>query len=151
MKDIFEQIRSHSEEAYVGTGAGEPAIEAAENALGVRFPPGYRTFLRKLGVTHWPREIYGISETNSRYSNVVQNTLSERTEVEPELPPHLVALSPDGWGNHYCLDTSNPAGGECPVVFWNHELEADQNPKVVSPGFLDWLRSEIEREEADNE
>jgi hypothetical protein len=148
MQEALKTIRSHAAETYVGTGAPDPAIHAAEAALGVRFPLAYRTFLRELGVTLWPREIYGIVESNSRYSNVVENTLSERTEVEPELPPHLVALSPDGWGNHYCLDPSSPSGDECPVVFWNHELGSDQTPKVVSAGFLAWLRSEIQKEES---
>lgn len=124
-----------------------PQSKRQKEALGVRFPLAYRTFLRELGVTHWPREIYGIVEGKSRYYNVVTNTLSERTEVEPELPLHLVALSPDGWGNHYCLDASDPCGSDCPVVFWNHELDADQTPKRVSSNFLDWLRSEIEEEE----
>jgi hypothetical protein len=42
----------------------------------------------------------------------------------------------DGAGNHYCLDSSKKGG---PVVFWDHELGENQQPKIVFQDFSSWL------------
>lgn len=68
----------------------------------------------------------------------------ERGRVVPPLPPHLVPFSPDGWGNHYCLDTARWKGSECPVVFWDHERSPDQAPETTHDSFLEWLADVLE-------
>ena len=105
----------------------ESAINAAEEALGITFPPSYRTFLRTfggiaipthLGVVH---DFVGVrAPTPEEAGNdVVQRTLSAR--VERKLAEHLVVV---GMGAQYqewfCLDASRPtANGEYPVVLFD--------------------------------
>ena len=62
------------------------------------------------------------------------------------MPEYLVPVMNDGAGNHYCLDdTSRLDGGECPVVFWDHEHQdgPDQVPEQVSASFDRWLVDHI--------
>src|SRR5690349_240589 len=88
---------------HVGSGAAEARIEACEAALGCPLPESYRWFLSEFGYALSPEHIYGISPGNSIGVSVVANAECERHEAEPVMPPHLVPVSPDGWGNHYCL------------------------------------------------
>jgi hypothetical protein len=64
-------------------------------------------------------------------------------QMLPRVPRHLVPISPDGWGNHYCPDTSQFAEDECPVVFWSHEQGEDQEPEWTHSSFLAWLEDGI--------
>ncbi|MBQ2399308.1 MAG: hypothetical protein II308_04480, partial [Muribaculaceae bacterium] len=53
-------------------------------------------------------------------------------------------LSPDGFGNHYCFDTSRPTcnGKSCEIVFWQHDLEYDEKhvPEITHICFLDFIQ-----------
>jgi hypothetical protein len=130
-------------DGYSGGGPSEDVIAQCEQQLGTTLPDSYRWFLREFGFTYWPREICGVSGDPAL--DVVKNTEGERHDVEPELPLHLVAFCPDGWGNNYCLDTSRMADGECPVVFWSHEREPDQQPELTHATFLDWLEDMVKQ------
>jgi hypothetical protein len=71
------------------------------------------------------------------------------------LPPLLVAFYNDGMGNQVCFDTRHTSDdGEYPIVFWDHELGADENLEasarvsrhpesagIIASSFLDWLKS----------
>jgi hypothetical protein len=72
--------------------------------LEVALPESYKQFLQELGYAYWPVDIYGIMPGGPPGMQVVTNTLVERHEVEPALQRALVPFSPDGWGNHYCLN-----------------------------------------------
>ena len=41
------------------------------------------------------------------------------------------------------LDASAMAGGECPVVWWDHAGGEAQSPGRAAPCFLDWLAAEV--------
>jgi SUKH superfamily protein len=143
---LFQLVRDKAGEGSFGGGADDGAIADAERSLGVTLPAGYRWFVREFGFSYWPIDIYGIVPGGLPGMQVVSNALTERHGVEPPLPQPLVPFSPDGWGNHYCLDTSRLSAGECPVVFWNHQLGASQTPKVTNASFLDWLEEAVQTE-----
>lgn len=130
--------------------ASDADIESAEKTLGVALPNSYKHFLKQMGLSFWPDYIYGLGAGVLDGLNVVKVTEEERNLLEPPLQHNLVAISPDGWGNNFCLDTSLPVDGECPVVFWNHEKESDQVPEIVGATFVDWLEALI-RETLDEE
>jgi hypothetical protein len=139
-QSIVDLIHEQGNDSF-GEGASEEVIARCEQQLGTTFPDSYRWFLREFGFAYWPREICGVSQDSAL--DVVRNTEGERHEVEPELPAHLVAFCPDGWGNNYCLDTSRLVEGECPVVFWNHERGQDQLPDLTHAMFVDWRENMI--------
>lgn len=124
----------------LGAGAPMTLIGGAESNLGAQFPESYRHFLTRYG---WARfahqEIYGLGEAVPSHQELVANTLSERSLMRPYLPPTFVPVMNDGAGNHYCLDTSRLEGGECPVIFWDHEAPEDQDVETVAPSFDVWL------------
>jgi hypothetical protein len=106
----------------------ESAITAAEEALGVTFPPSYRTFLRTfggiaipphLGVVH---DFVGVSQKPANgegNDDVVHRTLAAR--VERKLAEHLVVVGMGAqFQEWFCLDVSRPtAAGEYPVFMFD--------------------------------
>jgi hypothetical protein len=131
--ELVERVRrrlSESERPCEITGpVPEAAISAAEEALGVTFPPSYRTFLQTfggiaipihLGVVH---QFVGVApvggEAAAPQDDVVRRTLAARDERK--LAEHLVVV---GLGAEYqewfCLDTSRPrSNGEYPVLLFD--------------------------------
>jgi hypothetical protein len=156
--DRFEHvatlIRQHTPSDWLNGGVGTAEIDQCEERLGVRLSNSYRWFLREFGIGCFPEEIYGIHHGPLPGFKLEYHTHAEQHECEPPLPHHLVPFSPDGWGNHYCLDTSRLSEGECPVVFWNHEKGEGQQPERTHPTFLDWLEEkalEVAAEEHEQE
>jgi cell wall assembly regulator SMI1 len=123
-----------------GKGASQEEVRIAEINLGVTFPKSFRQFLNEYG---WARfghqELYGLGRDVPAYLELIRNTRAEREKMHPFLLPDLVPLMNDGAGNHYCLDTRMMKEGECPVVFWNHELGENQDPERVSDDFVNWI------------
>ena len=123
-----------------GQGATLAEIAAAERLLGVSFPESYRQFLSDFG---WGRfshqELYGLGSDVPTNIDLVRNTIAERSEMEPNLPAYLVPVMNDGFGNHYCLDTSSKKNGESALVFWDHEQRSNQIPGQVAVTFDVWL------------
>lgn len=145
LDDLFENIR-RVENKELGAGALAEEIGEAEARLAVKFPSAYRTFLDRCG---WARigydELYGLGRDVPLHLNLLRNTFAERNEMQPSLPPSLVPIMNDGAGNHYCLDLSRDSNTDCPIIFWDHELEDRQCPERVASSFVDWLGERVER------
>jgi antitoxin YobK len=129
-----------------GSYAGPVAvaeIEAAEQALGVRFPPSYRLFLREFGAA-WlspPYEAAGLGRARHTgpepplWPHVVDVTATVRRASRGYLPECYVPVSGDGGDCTLYLDTGRAdQRGECPVVAVGPGLEG----AVVAPSFLEF-------------
>ena len=106
-----------------GVSATNTDFLKAEELLGLQFPDTYKSFLMTIGwggIAHF--EFYGLGKDVPSFLDLVQETLYERTEGCPHLPNQLLPILNDGAGNHYCLDVAKTKSGDCPVVFWDHEL-----------------------------
>ena len=129
-----------------GIGATPVELGRAERQLAVTLPNSYRRFLRIYG---WARfahtEIYGIGANVPLHLDLISNAISERTVMLPLMPLHLIPVMNDGAGNHYCLNTQVFHDGDCPLVFWDHELDSDQLPEQLAPGFDSWLGDLLDR------
>jgi len=120
---IRQRLHQHDNEVRIAGPAPEAAISAAEEALGITFPPSYRAFLRTwggialpthLGIVH---DFVGVAAAVDE--DVVGRTLKAREERR--LADHLVVV---GMGAQYqewfCLDASKPcANGEYPVLMFD--------------------------------
>jgi hypothetical protein len=128
----------------LGQGVSELEIDTASAQLGVKLAGGYRLFLRRFG---WGGvgsiELFGLGADVPPYLSLTAMTRSEREEMSPALPVHLLPLMNDGGGNLYCLDSRS--AGEPPVVFWDHTLGAQQEPMQVAPNFIEWLAERVQR------
>lgn len=127
-----------------GQGASPAEIRHAEHRLGTTLPRGYKSFVAEFGwgtFAQW--ELYGLGADVPPQLDLVRVTLEERTEFHPLNPPQLIPILNDGGGNLHCLDTSRLVSGECPVVVWDHELQADQIPLEEASCFLSWLSQRL--------
>lgn len=141
----LEALLRAEQGASYGEGASEGSIAEIENSLGVRIVGGYRSFLRCFGwISVGSIEVNGVGPDVPSHLDLLKITLSERYEMGPPLPLFLLPLLNDGAGNNYCLDTASTVGGDNPVVFWDHELDSDQESEQVSPSFHDWLSIRIQ-------
>jgi len=128
----------------LGTGASDEEIAAAEQALKIRIEGGYRQFLKQFGwggVEHL--ELYGLG--GPPHLDLVRVTQSERSEMEPVLPVHLLPVMNDGGGNLFCLDTQ--VANEPPIVFWDHTGGRDQVPELEAESFVSWLWAQLDEVE----
>src|SRR5215212_540646 len=141
--ELIRRLRS-CREAEFGRGATPQEIELAEEQLGVKLPESYKAFL---GHFCWASiealELYGLGEDVPTCLDLVKVTLSERAEMRPRLPSCLVPLMNDGAGNRYCLAVEPREQGECPAVFWDHNLRESQDPEYVAPNLEAWLSEEL--------
>ena len=138
---MISQIDSLAKKEY-GRGATEQQIADAERALEVRFPASYRAFLAKYGWAYiYYDPIFGVGPSVPPEFELVRHTLDERYDFEPNIPLHLIPVMNDGAGNHYCLDTADFRGDECPVVFWDHDCRegSEQTPFQASLSFDRWI------------
>lgn len=121
---VRRRLREHENTCEISGPVPEAAITAAEEALGVTFPPSYRTFLRTfggiaipahLGIVH---DFVGVRGTDAN-ADVVRRTLDAR--AERKLSENLVVV---GMGAQYqewfCLDVSRTQpNGEAPVLMYD--------------------------------
>ncbi len=111
-------------------------IRAAEDALGVQFPPTYRAFLERLGAgSIRGREVYGVIDADFQESTIPDGIwLTLRERQDSELPKSLVIVH---WrwrlrGDRY-LQT---ADSENPMVPWHPGVSTrDEELEEVSNDF----------------
>ena len=129
---VRKRLRDNENPCKITGPVPEAQISAAEQALGVTFPPSYRTFLRTfggiaipphLGIVH---DFVGVGPTPQGTepggdvgAEVVRRTLAAR--AERKLADHLVVV---GMGAQYqewfCLDVSrSQPNGEYPVLMYD--------------------------------
>ena len=112
------RLREHENTCQIAGPVSESAITAAEEALGVIFPPSYRTFLRTFGGIAIPPHL-GIVHDFVGSSDVVKRTLEAR--VERKLADHLVVVGLGAQSQEwFCLDVSRETSeGEYPVLMFD--------------------------------
>ncbi len=119
---VRRQLSDHESTCEIAGPVTELAITAAEVALGVTFPPSYRTFLRTFGGIAIPKHLgivhdfVGVAATDE---DVVARTLAGR--AQKRLGGHLVVVGMGAQDQEwFCLDASRPtASGEYPVVLFD--------------------------------
>lgn len=125
--ELVERVRrrltEHENPVQIAGPVSEAQITAAEEALGVTFPPSYRTFLRTFGGLVIPPHLGIVHDfigvVAEQTNDVVQRTLTAR--VERKLAEHLVVV---GLGAQcqewFCLDFSREnTAGEYPIVMFD--------------------------------
>ncbi len=128
-------------------------LDETTKALGARLPPSYVRFLSTVGAYNldfWRTYTVGGPSLGERHIVALNNGL--RTEYYPNLPAFLIAFHAIGSGDHLCFDTRRRRhDGEYPVVYWSHEMSAEENLAdlwEIAPSFPRWLLEEAEESEA---
>ncbi|MDQ3366347.1 MAG: SMI1/KNR4 family protein [Myxococcota bacterium] len=133
---VRRRLNEHENPCQIAGPAPETAISAAEEALGVTFPPSYRTFLRTfggiaipahLGVVHdfvgvtglGTEAVTGAGSADAATNDVVHRTLEAR--AQRKLAEHLVVVGMGAeFQEWFCLDIRSPTpAGEYPVLLFD--------------------------------
>ncbi len=140
-------VSEHSDLADFVGERPEELVEQAEAALGLRFPPSYRAFLRELGAGDIAgEEFYGLITDdfeNSSVPNGIWLTLDER-EVSG-LPESMVIVYEEDDEGYVAIDTAQQRpGDEHPVVLWSAGAsEPDDEFEVVAEDFGQLFRERV--------
>jgi hypothetical protein len=124
--------------ADFGQPVADATIAAAENALGIRFPPSYREFVKRVGFCAiGPRELYGITRSGLDATSVPSVIFATRSEREAGgLPPELLLIEESGGGEMYVLDTrAANSDGEAPVKMWTPAFHDARDLETLAPDF----------------
>jgi len=139
----FAAVRGSDRAEFVGRRDNR-VVAAAEQALGLAFPPTYRRFITEFGAgAVGGQEFYGVIDddfTNSGVPDGVWLTLRQRTQWS--MPNHLVIVGDTGTGEFYVLDTATRSpDGESPVLVW-----FDGQSEQVAPDFGTFMWEMIQQE-----
>lgn len=123
----------------------ESLLAKAEAALGLTFPPSYRSFLGELGCGDINGlEVFGLISDdfkNSTIPNGIWLTLDARRVIS--LNPAFVLISEGGDGSYYALDTRQVGeSGEAPVVLLTVDGKHSQK---VAESFGDYFYDAVRR------
>ena len=126
LERALELVEQQPEECCFVGPRDEGLVAAAEEALGVRFPPTYRAFLYRLGAGNvGAEEIYGVIDMDFLDSGVPDGIwMTLRARREWDLPPAMVVVYFDGGTDYSVLDIAGAV--EAPVRRWR--------PGVSKPG-----------------
>lgn len=132
----------------------EADVQAAEQALGVKFPPDYREFLLSVnggypepdGVRiHWaPGQVCGgewgttamswfYSVTDEQVGNLVR---INQVSLRDRLPLDTVAIGSDAGGNQLLLALGGPHAGKLLLWIQDHEASDGETPGYENVGFV---------------
>jgi len=129
-------------------GVQDEEIIGLEKKLGFTLPTSFKTFLKECnGFELVSDTIYGIHQKKNL--DIYKNYLWEKNESNNPLWSHLIPISPDGSGSHYCFDlkTLTNDNNECKVVYWQYDYDFDDDdpPDVETETFFDFLWELLER------
>ena len=127
--NLITEVQKYSSEiSSFNPGVDIKKISELEQNLGYKLPNSFKNFLSKCnGFSIFGDQIYGI-HNDDKNIDLLSNYLFEKNEAKNPIFDYLLPITPDGFGNHYCLNlnTVTESGEECKVVFWQHDFEYDK-------------------------
>ncbi len=126
----------------LGNPIKDDRLEAFEIRIGCNLPTDFKFILKKynkfsLGGT----EVFGIGE-EFKGSSLDKVYDFEHDAVENRMPKEFLPFSPDGRGNHYCMDLGRLSSQVCPVIFWQSDFKYDKisDAETCNDSFTSWVR-----------
>lgn len=128
----------------IGDPILDDRIEKVEEILGYEFPPVFKSTFKEMNeFSLHGTEVYGFGPMEGKYTlNHLYN--AEHFEVGNPMPAHVFPFSPDGGGNHYCIDLSSENPDQ--VLFWVHDLELTDEDQlgVDHANIQEWFQEVID-------
>lgn len=150
LETALQLVEQHPGECFFVGPRDEALLAAAEDALGLVFPPTYRAFLSRLGAGNvGAEEIYGVIDKDFTDSGVPDGIwMTLRARREWGLPIGMVVVYFDGGTDYFVLDTAD--GAEARVRRWRPGVsKPGDDLSEVAPDFgsffLDITRRALER------
>lgn len=138
---INELVRFSGNLISFGLPIEDDRLELLEQQIGFNLPTDFKFIIKKFnGISLMGTSVLGIGHQFGGASlNAVYHF--EHFEASNKMPKNLLAFSPDGRGNHYCLNLSKIRNGVCPVVFWQWDCNYtnEEEIEVCNGSFIDWI------------
>ena len=144
LENIIAEIKKIDNEiSTIYLGINEIKINDLEDRLGMKFPKEFKDFLNLCnGFEIMSDKIYGIHPEDKNL-DLFSNYMWEKEESGNPIYKYLLPISPDGFGNHYCLDltTLDENKETCKIVFWQHDFYYSESeaPDLECETFLEFL------------
>lgn len=150
MKTIFKQCdlvikelsRFSAEILFLGNNICDERLEQFESEIKFDLPEDFKYILKKHnGFSLSGTQVYGLDK-EFRGASINEIYRFEHHEVDNKMPSYILPFSPDGRGNHYCLNLSKNNNGICPVIFWQWDLKnilIDQREEC-NDNFISWVK-----------
>jgi cell wall assembly regulator SMI1 len=140
-KTILELNKFAKEICFLGEPIKDNRLDVFEKRTGFKLPLDFKYLISRFnGFSLNGTEVYGIdiSLKESSFDNVYE---FEHFKSKFKMPLHLIPFSPDGRGNHYCLDLSGLNNGICNIKFWQSDFNYNNFDEIenCNTSFLDWV------------
>ncbi len=141
IEDIQKDSGEFEDSEFIGK-IDDACILQAKHELGLPFPPEYGEFLKVLGSGSVSSESF-IGLGGAHHLDVVWLTKTLRHKAEGRrFPKTFLPVRADGYGNHDCIDTSQPtSNGECAIVEWLHDGSDETGNRVLAKSYFEWFVS----------
>lgn len=143
LENIFSEFSKFSPNIIdLGFSISDNRIAFFEENNSLSLPKDFKETIKKYnGFSLQGTEVYGIGE-EFRGSSLEDVYRFEHFEANNSMPLHFVPFSPDGRGNHYCLDVSRLSDESCPVVFWQFDYFYSSLDEVetCNDSFVEWVQ-----------
>jgi cell wall assembly regulator SMI1 len=139
---ITELLKFSKDILHLGTEISDNRLELFEKQIGFELPFDFKYLMKRHnGFGLSGTQVLGLDKS-FQGSSLDQIYKFEHFEVPNPMPSEFFPFSPDGFGNHYCLDLSKMSNNLCPVVFWQHDFDYQGNDEVevCNINFLSWVR-----------
>lgn len=149
MDDIIEKCNLSLNELYLfsssiihfGSPINDDRLELFEKEIGYVLPKDFKYVLKKHnGISLLGTEVLGIA-SSFKGASLDEVYRFEHFTAEHKMPLEFLPFSPDGRGNHYCLNLAKMDRGVCPVVFWQWDYDYSEVDDVeeCNESFLEWI------------
>lgn len=135
----LERLAAEEDARVVNVGATEEEIAAAEEELGIRFPPSYRQWLRAVNDTRiGGGEIFSLAP--AAFADDADTDIRYRTRLGDGDVRYLVFYAPND-DESFAFDLAAPrdAAGEVPVARVDHLGAVDSAPATYADSFAAFI------------
>ncbi|MEO6980532.1 MAG: SMI1/KNR4 family protein [Mucilaginibacter sp.] len=151
MQDIFKRCdllitqlqKFDASIVFLGSTINDKRLELFENEIGFELSLDFKYIIKKHNriILHGT-EIYGFDKHLRGCSLDEIYQYEHNEEVYNTMPSEFLPFSPDGRGNHYCLNLSKLINGICPVIFWQHDFVYKNLEEVeeCNGDFISWIK-----------
>ena len=150
MEDIFKECDIILTNLYkfntsiisLGPIINDKRLEVFEDSIGFKLPLDFKYVIERHNrIVLAGTEVYGL-DSMFRGTSLDEVYQYEHNEVYNAMPREFLPFSPDGRGNHYCLNLSKMTRGVCPVVFWQHDFiyKSIETVEECNDSFVNWIK-----------
>jgi cell wall assembly regulator SMI1 len=140
---LLDQLYLFSRDViYLGESILDNRLEIFEDEIGFELPSDFKYIMKRHnGISLFGTEIIGIDE--SRKDGSLEAVYKFEHSTSPhKMPKEFLPFSPDGRGNHYCLNLAKIKNGTSPVVFWQWDYNYGSVDEVeeANKSLLAWIK-----------